>query len=449
MRPWCSAMSGSIELLAVRLEPGERAVLVALHEATSSRPRRPPGWRPAAARPALPPWPSLPSAAPGQPRPACSPIARQGMVPAPDLLDDGVGVGGPDEGLGPVVLGEVAVDRGLEVDQGTEGAALQAPPGQGGEEGLDRVRPRARGRGEVEGPAGMAGEPGADLGVLVGGIVVEDGVHQLARRHGRLDAVEEADELLVPVTLHALADDRAVQDVQGREQRGRAMSDIVMGHRTGAALLHRQAGLGAVERLDLGFLVDRQHKAVGRRVEIEPDDIAELGGEGRVLGQLEATHPMRLEPVRGPDPLHRAQGDAGRRRHRAAGPVGRLAGRVGQGELHHPVDQWRRQRRQARLARVVAQQAVDARLHEPPLPAPDAGLGHPRPAHDLGRAAAFGRRQDDPRPPDVLLRAVAVRHDRLQPDTVGGTYLDADPIAHAAACHTRQTEWNPKTASNH
>jgi hypothetical protein len=59
------------------------------------------------------------------------------LIPSIDLLDDVVGVGGPDEGLGfAVVLAEVAVDRRLQVDQRVEGAALQPPAGERGEEGL-------------------------------------------------------------------------------------------------------------------------------------------------------------------------------------------------------------------------------------------------------------------------------------------------------------------------
>ena len=53
------------------------------------------------------------------------------------------------------------------------------------EEGLDRVQPGARGRGEVEDEARMAGEPAQHLGVLVGGVVVEDDVDHLAGRHAR------------------------------------------------------------------------------------------------------------------------------------------------------------------------------------------------------------------------------------------------------------------------
>jgi hypothetical protein len=38
---------------------------------------------------------------------------------------------------------------------------------------------------------------------------------------------------------------------EGREQCRRAVTLVVVGDRPGAALLHRQAGLSAVERLDL------------------------------------------------------------------------------------------------------------------------------------------------------------------------------------------------------
>jgi hypothetical protein len=69
------------------------------------------------------------------------------LAPAVDGGDDLVGIGGPDEGLGVMIgLVEVAVDGGLEVDDGAEDAALEASLGQGGEEGLDGVEPGARGQ---------------------------------------------------------------------------------------------------------------------------------------------------------------------------------------------------------------------------------------------------------------------------------------------------------------
>jgi hypothetical protein len=49
-----------------------------------------------------------------------------------------------------------------------------------------------------------------------------------------------------------------------------------MGHGSGAALFQRQAGLRPVERLDLAFLVDEKDDGMGRRVNIESDDIAHI-----------------------------------------------------------------------------------------------------------------------------------------------------------------------------
>ena len=86
-------------------------------------------------------------------------------------------------------------------------AALEAPSGEGGEEALDGVEPGRRGRREVEHPSRMAGEPGLDLGMLVRGVVVEDRVDQFAGRHRALDGIEEPDEFLMGVALHAAAED--------------------------------------------------------------------------------------------------------------------------------------------------------------------------------------------------------------------------------------------------
>ena len=100
-----------------------------------------------------------------------------------------------------------------------------------------------------------------NLRMLVGGVVVEDHVHDLSSRHLRLNGVEEADELLVTMALHASANDLAFEHVESNEQRCCAMAFVVVGHGPGAALLHRQAGLGAIERLDLRLLVDERTMA--------------------------------------------------------------------------------------------------------------------------------------------------------------------------------------------
>ncbi len=75
----------------------------------------------------------------------------------------------------------------------------------------------------------MASEPRAYLRMLMDGVVVEDNVDQLAGRNRRFDGVEEADELLMAVTLHVAADDGSVEDIERSEQGGGAMALVVVG----------------------------------------------------------------------------------------------------------------------------------------------------------------------------------------------------------------------------
>jgi hypothetical protein len=132
------------------------------------------------------------------------------------------------------------------------------------------------GRHEVEDEAGMPGQPLHHLRVLVGGVVVECEVNDLADRHLGLDGIEEADEL---VEAGDAACSRRLPWLPGHSAprigwwcRGL----VIMGHGAGAALLHGQAGLGAVERLDLALLVHRQHDRMRRRIDVEADHVLQL-----------------------------------------------------------------------------------------------------------------------------------------------------------------------------
>ena len=230
------------------------------------------------------------------------------------------------------MLLQVAVDHGLEVGDRTEHAAADTLAGHLREEAFNRIEPGPGGWGEVKDPARVAGEPGFDLGMLVGGVIVENGVNQFAGRYGALDGVEEADEFLVGMALHAAAMHDTVERVEGSEQGGGAVPLLVVRHRPAFTRLDRQTGLGAVERLDLRFLVDREHHGMGWRMHVETDDIFHLLGESRVAGALEGAQAMRLQAVGAPDTLYGVQRQADGFGHRAAGPVGHFAGRVAAGQ---------------------------------------------------------------------------------------------------------------------
>ena len=67
-------------------------------------------------------------------------------------------------------------------------------PGELGKQAFDGIGPGAGSRGEVEGEARMLRQPGHDLGVLMGDVVVEHHVDRFVGRHLTFDGIEKADE---------------------------------------------------------------------------------------------------------------------------------------------------------------------------------------------------------------------------------------------------------------
>ena len=150
------------------------------------------------------------------------------MVPSLDGGDDFVRVGGPREWLRVGVgLSDEAVDGRLEIDDGAEDTTFQSTSAELGEKPLDSVEPGARGWCEVENETRVAIKPGTNVGVFVSCIVVKNDVDDLADRNFRLDGVQKSNEFLMTMTLHVAADDRAVEDVEGGEQRRGAVPLVV------------------------------------------------------------------------------------------------------------------------------------------------------------------------------------------------------------------------------
>ena len=152
---------------------------------------------------------------------------------------------------------------------------------------------------------------------------------------------------------------------------------------------------------------------------------------------------MRLEPVRAPDALHRADTDAGRPGHCQTGPVRRFVRRRLHGRRDDALGDRGIELRDARRPRLVAQKSVHAFGGETLLPAPDAGLGLARLAHDRVRPGALGAQQYDLRPPDMLLRRVAVLDQSAEPIKVGGRDGNGNARAHAANSHAASPQGIP------
>ena len=127
---------------------------------------------------------------------------------------------------------------------------------------------------EVEVKALVGLEPTFDRRRLMGRVVVDDQMQGELGGSLIVDLLEKTQELAMAMTRHAGPDHLAVEHVESREQGRRAVALVVVRHGAGAPLLQRQSRLGAVERLDLALLVDRQDDGMRRRSDVEPDHSA-------------------------------------------------------------------------------------------------------------------------------------------------------------------------------
>jgi hypothetical protein len=134
------------------------------------------------------------------------------------------------------------------------------------------------------------------------------------------------------------------------------------------ALLHGQAGLGAIQRLNLTLLVDRQDQRMLGRIEIEADNVLQFGGEIRIAADLEAFNTMRLQSVGVPDATHTGLADAHRASHGARGPVGGVVRRALGGFDNDCIDDLGRDPGCAPRPGCVLQKAFDAMLDKPATP---------------------------------------------------------------------------------
>ena len=102
-----------------------------------------------------------------------------------------------------------------------------------------------------------------------------------------VDLAQERHEILGAMLRLAAREDFPRRDVQRGEEIERAVADVIVGPPFGLADVHRQDRLRALERLDLGFLVDREHHRIVRRVHVQPDDVPHLVHELRIGRDLE------------------------------------------------------------------------------------------------------------------------------------------------------------------
>src|SRR5271165_7460786 len=120
------------------------------------------------------------------------------------------------------------------------------------------------------------------------------------------------------------------------------------------------------------------------------------------------------------------------------GPMRRLMWRRLVGQGNNTIDGRRRQGRDPRRPGLVTGESLDPLMHEPLLPAPHHGFALADRAADGSGAGAVSPQNNNPRPPNVLLRAVAIPDDRLQASSIRRSDLDDYSLAHVLQSHSQR-----------
>ena len=150
--------------------------------------------------------------------------------------------------------------------------AGQGVAGEDGKPDFDLVEPGGVGRGEVKMDVLVTPQPTIVFG-LMGVQVVQDDVNLPAWMIDD-DAVHEMQELDAPAAPVMAGFDEAGDHIQSREQGCGAMTFVlVVEARERFAVGQLQPALGALQGLDVGLLVHREHHGVLRRLQIERDNV--------------------------------------------------------------------------------------------------------------------------------------------------------------------------------
>ena len=135
-----------------------------------------------------------------------------------------------------------------------------------------------------------------------------------------IDLAQEGEPLLMAMARGGVGKHLAGKVVQGGKEGHRSVPVVVMGPSADVSLAQRQSGLGAFESLTLALFIAAEHQGLLGRVEIEAHDVPEFFLKLKVFGELEIAHPVGLQLMGRPEPLHARFAQAGFTGHRAHAP---------------------------------------------------------------------------------------------------------------------------------
>ena len=198
-----------------------------------------------------------------------------------------------------VVAANIPANASSEIVDRGKDATCQEIALNFGKPEFDLIQPRRIGRRKVQPHLGIVEQETAHGLSFVRGQIIEDHVNLAGSGRGRHHVGQEFDERRTRVSGGRLPEHLTGARVQGREERQRAMPEILEPVTFRAARLQRQDRIQPIQRLNRRFLVDGKHGGVLGRVEVQPDHVRRFRLEIRIvssqipLQQLWSPHRFR------------------------------------------------------------------------------------------------------------------------------------------------------------
>src|SRR5262245_54775440 len=356
--------------------------------------------------------------------------------------DTTVGISvGPFERLGAFVVGfDIASDFAGEVGFGSKDAAGDQIALNFGEPDFDLIEPGRVSRCVMELKVGMGGEELRHGLSFVRREVVGDDVDLLSRGLRGEDICEKGNELRTGVALGCLAQDLSAGNLQGGVERESTMPEILKAVALGTAGRKGQNGIQSIESLNGALLIHAKHCSMGRRLEIEANNVGCLGLEGRIVADHLMTPPGRLQTGLGPNASNPHVTDPQLGGELARTPMsGTVGGFVMQGPINDPGFQ-PFGARSHRLAQMASPETGDAFLQKALSPEFD-GIDATRlPATDGCQTLPARQTKDDPNSAHIigspaLAAAYAFQLTSLRRAQSKGCWHEENHTPNTVRCH--------------
>jgi hypothetical protein len=125
-----------------------------------------------------------------------------------------------------IVTGDVGVDSPHQLADVAERPAPNGLLGDEAEPALHLIEPTGVGGSVVDVIARSARQPGLNLGMLVGAVVVRDQMDSEPRRDAAVEVIKKCEEFLMAMARFTQRNHFAVEGVEGCEQSGRTVAVI-------------------------------------------------------------------------------------------------------------------------------------------------------------------------------------------------------------------------------